>query len=324
MTLDLLAAAATAAAILLLGLSLTRRRRFKPTERRLRVLADEPKKAQTKGLSWDEVRRRGPSSFPVMRDWLLQSPWAQRMTVELEAAGLKLRTGEYLILRCSAALAAFMLVFLVGRSGVTFVLALGAGAGGFLAPAFWVSTMRARRVEGITRQLPEATQMIANALRAGFAFQHGIAMVGDQMQPPVADEFTRMVVDLNVGSSVEDALMGLLARCDTEEMNLLVTAVLVQRTSGGNLSEILDNVGEQLREKERLVGEVRTMTSQQRFSGMVLTVWPLGLLALFSLFNWEQTSLLFTTSMGLTLLAVGAALQLVGFFSIRRILDVEI
>ena len=105
---------------------------------------------------------------------------------------------------------------------------------------------------------------------------------------------------------------------------MLVTAVLVQRTSGGNLSEILDNVGDQLREKERLVGEVKTMTAQQRFSGMVLCVWPLFLLGIFALLNWDQTSLLFTTSMGLSLLGLGFVLQLMGFFTISRILDIEV
>jgi tight adherence protein B len=193
-----------------------------------------------------------------------------------------------------------------------------------MLPAIYVRSMRKRRVDQITRQLPEATTMISNALRAGFAFQHGVQMVSEQMEPPIADEFVRMVVDLNVGSSVEEALQGLLSRCDTEEMNLLVTAVLVQRTSGGNLSEILDNVGDQLREKERLTGEVRTMTAQQRFSGMVLTVWPIFLLGIFSLVNWDQTSLLFTTSTGQMLLGIGIILQLFGYFTINRILDIEV
>ena len=118
--------------------------------------------------------------------------------------------------------------------------------------------------------------------------------------------------------------MGLLERMDSEEVNLVVTAVLVQRASGGNLSEILDSVGEQMRERERLFGEVRTMTSQQRFSGTVMTFWPAGLLALFALINWGQTKVLFTTPAGLTLLGIGIGLQFLGFFTIRRILDVEI
>jgi len=322
MILPLLAAVAVAGAILLLALSMTRRRRFKPTEIRLQVLSEqeEPKK----GLSWDEVRRRGPSSLPLIRDWVLSSPWAQRMTIELEAAGLSLRTGEYMIMRIASALLAFILIFALGRNAVALVFAIVAAVVGFMVPAMWVKSMRRRRVNAITRQLPEATLMISNSLRAGFAFQHGVTMVSEQMEPPISDEFVRMVVDMNVGASVEEAMMGLLARCDTEEMNLLVTAVLVQRTSGGNLSEILDNVGDHLREKERLVGEVRTMTAQQRFSGMVLTLWPMFLLAIFCVINWEQTSLLFTTGLGLAMLGVGAILQFLGYFTIQRILDIEV
>jgi tight adherence protein B len=320
----ILAALTTAGAVALLGLLLASRRRVKPTERRLRVLAQEPA-TEARRLSWDEVRRRGPSSLPYFRDWLFESAWAQRMTVDLEAAGLKMRSGEYFLLRVLVGLIFFLIVTVVWRgSPVVVLFALAAATFGFILPAFWVRTMRRRRVEAVTQQLPEAVQMIANALRAGFAFQHGVSLVSDQMEPPVGEEFVRMNVDMNVGASVEDALMGLLSRCDTEEMNLLVTAVLVQRTSGGNLAEILDNVGEQLREKERLVGEVRTMTSQQRFSGTVLTFWPLALLGVFSLLNWEQTGLLFTTGLGVTLLGFGIGLQFVGYFVIRRILDVEV
>jgi tight adherence protein B len=320
---SLLAALAVAGAIVLFGLSFTRRRQYKPTERRLHTLNEEPP-PEKRGLSWDEVRRRGPSTLPYLRDWLLQSAWAQRMATQLEAAGLKLRVGEYVIIRFGLLFGGILVVWALNRTAIGFILGIALGLIGFMLPAVYVSSMRRRRIEQISRQLPEATQMISSALRAGFAFQHGIQMVSEQLDPPMSDEFIRMVVDLNVGSSVEEALQGLLSRCDTEEMNLLVTAVLVQRTSGGNLSEILENVGEQLREKERLVGEVRTMTAQQRFSGSVMAIWPLLLLGIFSVVNWDQTSLLFTTSGGLAMLAVGAGLQLFGYFTIRRILDIEV
>ncbi len=144
------------------------------------------------------------------------------------------------------------------------------------------------------------------------------------MEPPVAEEFARLMADLNVGAAVEDAMQGLLERADVEEMNLMVTAILIQRTSGGNLAEILETVGEAMRERERLSGEVRTMTAQQRFTGTVLTFWPLGLLGLFCLINWHTTSLLFTTGIGLTLLIIGGVFQFLGYYTIRRILDIDI
>ncbi len=323
MTIEVLAALSTGLAIALFALYFARRGGSSPEDLRLRRLVDRPQTVW-RGLSWDELRRRGPSSLPVLRDFLLQSAWAQRMTLQIEQAGLKLRVGEYLIARFALAIGTFAAIAVAGRSTVTTVLAVACAGIAFKLPAIWLTMMRKRRIEQLAKQLPEATTMLSNGLRAGFAFQHGVAMVADQMEAPIADEFTRMMVDMNVGASVEDALNGFLERMDCEEVNLVVTAVLVQRTSGGNLSEILDTVGEQMRERERLFGEVRTMTSQQRFSGTVMTFWPLLLLGLFSLMNWGQTKILFTTPGGLVLLAIGGGLQVLGYFSIRRILDVEI
>lgn len=318
-----LAALVTGAAVLLFVLYFTGSRDNKPADRRLKGLKDEPD-THRRGLSWDEVRRRGPSTLPLLRDLLVHSEYGQSVAVQLEQAGLKLRAGEFLIGRISVTAVVFMGVVALGRSAVSVVFALALATVAYILPSLWLRMMRQRRLDAVTRQLPEAATMMANGMRAGFAFQHGIAMVSEQMEPPIADEFNRMTLDMNLGSSIEDALLGLLQRVDTEELNLLVTAVLVQRSTGGNLAEILETTAEQIREKERLMGEVRTMTSQQRFSGTVMAFWPLILLALFSFFNWGQTKLLFTTGVGLVLIGVGAALQLAGYFSIRRILDVRV
>jgi tight adherence protein B len=259
-----------------------------------------------------------------MRDFVLQSEWARRLELEIEQAGLRLHVGEYLIGRIALALLALLGVWGAGRSLPTFILGLALACIAFMVPAFWLNGERKRRRDLVAKQLPEAAQMVANSLRAGFSFQHGINIVSENMDPPIAAEFARMNVDMTVGATIEEALQGLLARVDTSEMNLMVTAVLVQRTAGGNLAEILEMVSEQIRERERLVGEVRTMTSQQRFSGLVLSIWPLLLLGAFSLLNWDQTSLLFTTGIGLVLLAVGGVLQFLGYVTVRRLLDIEV
>lgn len=321
--LQLLAAVSIGGAVALVAIWYLGRARGPAVEQRIRRLADEPEAAK-RGLSWDELRRRGPSSLPLLRDFLLESPWALRMTLEIEQAGLRLRVGEYIIGRTALALLAFAGVWVAGRSTVSFVLALVCAVAGFMIPALWLGAERNRRRDQIAKQLPEAAQMLANSMRAGFAFQHGLSIVADQMEPPIADEFGRTNVDMNVGSSIEEALLGLLARVNTDEMNLVVTAVLVQRTAGGNLAEILETVAEQIRERDRLTGEVKTMTAQQRFSGLVLSLWPVMLLGAFSLLNWGQTSLLFTTNAGLVLITIAAGLQFLGFITIRRILDVEI
>ncbi|HXK33449.1 MAG TPA: type II secretion system F family protein [Dehalococcoidia bacterium] len=323
MVFEALAALFAGAAVALFALVVIQRPRVTPAAARIRDLAARPDQ-ERKGLSWDEIRRHGPSTLPVLRDTILSSRWAKDVAVQLDQAGVKLRVGEYLLIRIGLGVAVFIVIALIGRSAPTLVLGLAAGGIASFLPAVWLKRAREQRLERIAKQLPEAVTMIANALRAGFAFQHGVTMVAEQMDPPIADEFLRMQVDLNVGSSVDEALQGLLERADSEAMNQLVTAVLIQRSSGGNLAEILDLVGEQLRERERLYGEVRTMTAQMRFSGVVMSIWPLLLLGIFCLINWEQTSLLFTRTLGLVLLAIGGTLQFIGYLTIRRILDVKL
>ncbi len=323
MTFELLTALVAGGAVALFGLYALRSMQMRPADMRVRRLAERPTVVR-RGLSWDEIRRRGPSSLPLLRNILTDSEWSIRTAKKIEQAGLRLRVGEYVMARFAAGLLALAAVWLLVHGAAGF--AAGAVAGGIASfiPAIWVSAMRSRRMALISRQMPEAVTLLANSLRAGFALQHGIDIITKQMEPPIAGEFGRLVVDMNVGASIEDAMQGLLERANTEEVNLMVTAVLIQRTSGGNLAEILETVGESMRERERITGEVKTMTAQQRFSGTVLTFWPLALLALFSLFNWRQTSLLFTTGLGLALLGGAAVLQLLGYLTIRRILDIDI
>ncbi|MBF6600087.1 MAG: type II secretion system F family protein [Dehalococcoidia bacterium] len=322
MIVELLAAVASGGAIAMLGLLAVRRSAMEPVAARIRELADRPV-TQT-ALRSTEVMRRSPSSIPLLRRLLEDSPRSARWEREISQAGLKLRVGEYLLGRLMFAVLAFLLIAVLGRSPIAFLVGLLCGYMAFMLPAYWLAFLRKRRVERIAKQLPEAVVLISNGLKAGFAFQHGLSMVAEQMEAPIAEEFTRVIVDLNVGASVEEALYAMLERADSEDMNLVVTAIMIQRQSGGNLAEILEIVGETMRERERLTGEVKTMTSQQRFSGTILTIWPTAILGVFALFNWGQTKLLFTTNIGLVLITGAAAGQVLGYITIRKILDVDI
>lgn len=323
MGIELLAAIVTGVALGLFGFYLARQMSPRAAEQRIGGLVDRP--VEHRGdLSWEQIRGRSRSSLPILRSFLTNSKWADQRALEIEQAGLRMRVGEYLMVRLALGFGLFVVIWLAGGSPVAFVVGLACGFFGFMLPATWISILRKRRIEKIGKQLPEAVGMIASGLRAGFAFQHGINMAAEQLQPPISEELTRIVTDLNVGATVEEALEAFLRRADSEDTNMVVTAILIQRSSGGNLAEILETVGETMRERERLVGEVKTMTSQQRFSGVVLSLWPVALLAAFSLFNWEQTSLLFTTNIGLVLLTVAGVLQVTGYYVIRRILDIDI
>ncbi len=323
MMIQLLAAGVTGASALLFVLYAMRSRQLRPADTRIQRLTEAPATAR-RGISWEEVRRQGPSSLPLLRELLLESAWAKNTQKEIDQAGLKMRVGEYLLGRTLLGIVLFIAIFAIGRSPLALILGLVAAILAFFLPTVWLSVMRKRRINQIAKQLPEAIVLIANSLRAGFAFQHGLGLVTQEMSPPISEEFTRATVDINVGASMEEALTGMLERADSEDMNMLVTAVLIQRSSGGNLAEILETVGETMRERERLYGEIKTMTSQQRFSGMILTLWPMAILAIFSVVNWDHTSSLFTTGIGLVLLTAAGIGQVLGFYTIRRILDIDI
>jgi tight adherence protein B len=198
------------------------------------------------------------------------------------------------------------------------------GAAAFMLPAFWVKMRIGKRVSGIEKQLVEALTLISNAQRSGFAFAQGVDLAAKRVGPPISIELNRMLLDINLGASTEDALVAMNERIDSEDLDLVVTAILIHRQTGGNLAEILDNVTETMRDRERIKGEIKTLTSSQRLSGWILSLWPGVLALLFALIAPKMMSLLVTTTPGLVMLGIWGVLNLLGFISIRRILDIDI
>ena len=143
-------------------------------------------------------------------------------------------------------------------------------------------------------------------------------------EPPLSEEFSRLVTDVRLGASLEDSLTAMGSRVDSYDLDMVITAILIQRSSGGNLSEVLDNVAETIRDRERIRGEIRVMTSQQRFAASVLSLWPLVLGGIFFLLNPSLMSNLWTEPAGIVMLVIASTLQVLGFLTIRRITTIEI
>ena len=166
--------------------------------------------------------------------------------------------------------------------------------------------------------------LVANAQRAGFAFSQGVDVAAKRVGPPMSVELNRMMLDVNLGSSVEDALTAMNDRIGSDDLDMVITAILIQRNTGGNLAEVLDNVSETMRDRERIQGEIKTMTSSQRLAGLILSGWPAVIGLIFFAINPGMMSLMWTTSIGLVLLGLWLVLNFLGFFTIRRILDIDI
>jgi tight adherence protein B len=292
-------------------------------ERRLRELRQaQPAEGVSRGRL---PMRRGASSIPALRDRLVNSAWAERTTLDLARAGIKLRVGEYLLLRVLLMAVGLVVPLVASRAAVSgLVVGLALAIAGFVGPALYVGVRIGRRRQAIEQQLVEALTHIANAMRAGFALLQAIDSAARRLQPPLAEELGHLVTDVNLGRTLEDALADLNGRVGSFDLDVVITAILIQRRTGGNLSEILDNVAETMRERDRVRGEIRVLTAQQRFAGFVLSGWPVVLAGIFFLMNPDLMSNLWTTPAGLVLLIGAAFLQLLGFLTIRRILAIDI
>jgi tight adherence protein B len=291
------------------------------TDARVRALQAPPTPV---GGDSRSLLRRAPSAIPALRTLLGASTWAERAALDLDRAHVNLRVGEYLMLRILAGILLCALPLLFARGAVVgLVIAIPMALVGYMLPAFWVSLRRRRRLQAIDRQLVEGLTHIASAIRAGFAMLQAVDAAAQRLKPPLSQEFGRLVADVRLGASLEDALLSMGNRIGSYDLDLVVTATLIQRSSGGNLSEILDNVSETIRERDRIRGEVRTLTAQQRFAAWVLSLWPAFLAAVFFLLNPDLMSNLWTDTAGIIMLIAAVTLQVLGFLTIRRIVAIE-
>jgi tight adherence protein B len=319
---EFLAATAAGGALFLFLAYMVRARVLRPSEARIRVLATPSNVTLDADAQGSAILRRMPTT--PLGKWLSASKYSTQWQQDLERAGLALRPYEYFLVRLALGAATVLVVTLIGRNGIAFAVSLPLGAIMYMLPAYWVRFRIMRRVEDLNKQLVETITLIANGLRAGFAFSQSIDVTAKRVGPPMSQELGRMLLDVNLGMSVEDALREMNARIGSDDVDMVVTAILIQRQSGGNLAEVLENVTETMRDRERIQGEIRTMTSQQRLTGWILSLWPVGLGLAFAAFQPDIMKLFFTMELGRVMLAAWAGLWVIGVFLIRRILDIDV
>ena len=166
--------------------------------------------------------------------------------------------------------------------------------------------------------------MFANSLKAGFGIMQSMDLASRELQPPIATEIRRTMQDVNVGSSLEVALQNLSKRNQSADLDIVVTAMLIQQSTGGNLAEILESVGHTMRERTRIRGEIKTLTSQQMLSGIIIGALPVGIAFFISILNPSYIMPLFTELGGQLMLVVAGMMELFGVFLIKRILAIEV
>lgn len=303
--------------------SSTRTRRTK-VDQRIRELRAKPD-GERERPSAVPTLRRPHSSIPLLGRALTGSAWADAVVLELQQANVQLRVGEYVLARALTGAVALLLIALVFRfHPLGLALGVGAAAIGYMVPAVYISMLRRRRIDAIERQLIELAPMLASGLRAGFGLQQAMELAARQLEPPIADELNLLINDVNLGATMEAALQDLGRRAGCPDLDMLTTAIIVQRSSGGNLAEILDQTSETLRERERIRGELRTLTAQQRLTGAILSVYPAAIGLLLLAVMPSVWSVLFTRAIGQIFLGIALGLQVLGFFAMRRVMNIQI
>ena len=223
---------------------------------------------------------------------------------------------KFLCISCGMGLiASFVMWFLTDAILFAFV---GMAAGAY-APLFLVLSKKARRQRVLSEQLPEALEFLQRVLKAGHSLSTGISMLGDEMPPPLSAEFRRCYEQHSPGTALEDAMRDMARRIESTDFAFFVTAVLIQRQTGGDLSQVLGNISSMIRQRIRLQQYVKAKTAEGRLTGYILVAFPILMFFVASSMNPDYRKTLLHDSAGLMLLAISAGLIMAGLITIRRI-----
>ena len=241
--------------------------------------------------------------------------------VLIEQSGAKTTPSKIIV---TSLFASAIGAFLVGTFVRLPFASVGGALVGLIMPIMLLRHKRNRRRKRFEEQFPEALDLLSRAIRAGHAFQTAMGMVADELQDPVGPEFKKCFDQQNFGLPLRDALNQLTERMPLLDVRFFVTAVLIQRDSGGNLAEILDNLAHVVRERFKIRRQVRVHSAHGRFTAVVLLALPPGLAIMLSFINPEHMQLLFREHLGQMMLMTAIVMQTVGFLWIRQIIKIEV
>jgi tight adherence protein B len=268
------------------------------------------------------LRERMLSELPPFQRFLLRLPRAHQLDRVLLQANLNWTVAK-LLLAC-VALGAVSFLSMTALLHQPFVVgALAAGASAWL-PLAYVQRRRSRRLARLEQQLPDALDLLGRALRAGHAFGAGLQMIGEEMAEPIAGEFRFVHDEVNFGVSLEQALANLSVRAPITDLRYFIVAVLIQRESGGNLTEVLANLSRLIRQRLKLFWHVRVLSAEGRMSAWLLSLMPFAIGGLMNVFNPEFMAPMWNDPLGVTIVRSMLISMACGVLMLRKIIRIRI
>ena len=322
--LTVVVAVAAAIAFIAFGITLSRRGTTDEVTERLERYG---------GRDWtpptmdDAMNRRAQGRLAKAVDKAVsEKSFSGNIRTDLARADLRLTVGEWLIVRLGAVLIGFGVGVLIGSmtgNSLTFLIGLIGAVVGFFAPSIYIKLRVRRRVKAFVNQLGDTISLMANSLRAGYSLLQTMEMVSREQPPPISDEFRRVVHEVGLGISHQDAMSHLLRRIPSDDLDLLISAINIQHEVGGNLAQILDVIGHTIRERVRIKGEIGVLTAQQTISGYVITALPIVLGIVLFMVSPDYISKIFVFPW--ICMPIGSGIMIVaGFFVMKKITAIEV
>jgi tight adherence protein B len=285
---------------------------------------DAVRKAERRGdvsLGLTLARDEMLSSVPAVHRLMMHWQWTVRLQERIAQAGLRMKAGKLILMSACLGMGTFVLV---GVFYPQFWVGVLLGIAGACVPSGVVSYLRQKRLQKFEERFPEALDLLGRAVRAGHAFTTGLEMIAKESSEPIASEFRTTFEEQNFGLPLRDALLNMTERIPSIDVRFFVTALLIQKETGGNLAEILDGLARVIRDRFRIYREVRVRTAQGRLTAGILIALPIFMLIVLMVLNPTYMKVLFQDPRGSLILSVAAIMQVVGSLLIWKIIHIEV
>lgn len=279
---------------------------------------NKAKEIKEKGIPW----RQGLNAVgKTLGKSKLGGKYILKLDRQLIQAHIPLKPEEFITIQIILPLIGFLSALIVSRKVFTVIIVVILTG---LIPSLYAKSRKKKILQKVDQQLPDTIMLLSNSLKAGFSFLQSLDVAAKELPPPISTEFEQLLKEINLGVSTEKALEGLSNRIQSEDLGLVILAVLIQRQIGGNLSEILDNISDTIRSRIKVKGEIRILTAQGRISGVIICLLPIALGLIIYILNPTYISMLFLEPIGWVMLSAAAIMQLIGIYSIRKIIRIEV
>lgn len=269
----------------------------------------------------EQMKRMQQQHFILKKRRKDQSPFLQRLDNELEMANLLIKPNELILISLGTALLGFFIPVLLGK-GV--LLTLLGGVVGLFLPKMYLKMRIMFRMSKARRQFSDVLDTMVGCFKSGYGFSRAVQVVADNFDDPWSTELGKIATEMNFGSSQEDALYALAKRVPNPDVALFVTAVLIQKETGGNLAELLSNLSKTIRERYKLLSKVSALSAQGKLSAIIIFLIPFGLAGIFALMMPEMMGEFVRNPIGIFLIGFACVMQLIGGIVLKKIVTLEV